>query len=383
MLVPIKIKKSKIKQKRRRIALTIILCCFLLLLYIILHAKDYEKNYQRNGFEIKEIFDKELNAYTFTISKEEKSWSFLVESKYKRRKKLIQSIELLEENETSCIILKSKKLKTYPQCIHEEQQIDFHLISDSLKEKLGESYFAKINHKNETYEKIDINTLDDHTYYIWNYKGFYRINKEKKETINIFEKDVYNLTNTISVKNYILIPDYNSSYYFNKFYVLNMKDGKTSTWDFKDSIYYDGYYLGSNNNSLFYVDKKTKTEWEFWPKKKKMRKIGTENKNGRILIDGDWEKVSMEELMNNQKKFKTKEKYQYEIEKGLYVNYINSNIRKKISNLDVKEIVSVIDNTVYYLVGDALYMYKEELGEVKLMNYFEWNFNYENMIFIN
>lgn len=382
MLRSIKSKKSKIKRTRRRVACIVLLSLLLILFYAIFHVRNYEKTYEQNGFQIKESYHKKEKSYTFEITKEEKAWSFVVEHKYQTKKKLINEINLVENDSASCIIPKSGKLTIYPQCLKENELIDFHLVEESLKEQIGLEYFKTEETKKESFEKIDIKSLDDNTYYIWNYKGFYKINKEDKKTISLFEKDIYNIVNVAQVKNYLLIPDYDASYYFNKFYIINMKNGKTNTWDIKDSIYFDGYYLGSHKNSLFYVDKKTKIEWEIVPKKKKMRKVGTEEKDGKILKNGEWEKISLNKLVNNTISFEEAKKYHYEIAEGLYRIYNVSNVKVKISNKEVKEIITEKDGKVYYIAGDSLYYYSIETGEVEIMSYFEWNFNYKNMIFI-
>ena len=130
------------------------------------------------------------------------------------------------------------------------------------------------------------------------------------------------------------------------------------------------------------MDKKTKIEWEVDPKKQRMRKVGTETKEGKIYQNGDWEKVNVTKIINDNSKFITEEIYHYEIEDGLYVSYLNQPNKKKISNNKVKEIVAIVEDTVYYIVGHSLYSYSEATGENEILSYFEWNFNYKNMIFI-
>lgn len=378
-----KIKKNKIKQKRRRIAFCILLILLVTLLYFFIRPKNYEKNYIRNDFEILEKYDKERKIYSFEITKNNNTWHFVVEDKYQQKKKLIKEVEIIEEKDTTCIIPKSEKLTTAPQCLEENLLIDYHLIKEEIKEKIDSSYFEEKEKINDTYEKIDIKYLNDKTFYIWNYKGFYQINKKNKENIKLFDKDIYNINNVVQINDYLLIPDYKESYYFNQFYLLNLKNGSLKTWELKESLYFDGYYLGSYKDSLFYVDKKMKIEWEILPKKKKIRKVGTENKEGKILEEGEWEKISLNKLSSNTYTFKKKEIYHYEIDNGLYVSYLDCDAKKKISNQNVKEIVKKEKDSVYYLADDSLYYYSENTGEILMMSYFEWNFNYKNMIFIN
>lgn len=378
----IKNKKSKVKQRRRRFALMMIFFLILSCWYLLTRAKNYEKTYQINEFTIVERFQKDVNAYRYEIKKENYTWHFVIKHKYINQKKLIQNIEIMENENTICIIPKSEQFSTYPQCIEENKPIDYHLVNHQMKEMLSEQYFIKNETQTDLYEKINIKNMDQNTYYIWNYKGFYKINKNSKENIVLFDKDIYNISNVAQVNHYLLIPDYQASFFFNKFYIINMDDGSKTTWEFKDSIYFDGYYLGSYDQSLFYVDRKTKIEWEIVPKKKKMRKVGTEKKDGKIWAEEEWKKLSLTKLTNDTLKFEYPNIYHYEIEKGLYVRYDGCESRKKISNQDVKEIVQEIGEKVYYLVGESLFYYSEETGEVEVMSNFEWNFNYKNMIFI-
>lgn len=382
MVLPIKNKKSKIKQKRRRIAFCLIVLFFLFICTFVFHARNYEKNYVLNDFMVKESYNKNQKVYTYEIKKEDSTWNFIIEHKYLTKKKLIHDIQVFEKDNTICIIPKSKKLTTYPECLEDKKQIDYHLVNDTMKENIKD-YIKETKEQKDTYEKIDIKNLLNHDYYIWNYKGFYRITKEKQETITLFSKDIYHINQVVQINHILVVPDYDASYYFNKFYLINMKDGKQSTWEFKNSLYFDGYYLGKNKNSLFYVDKKTKTEWELIPKKKKMRKIGTEEKEGKILVNGEWKKISLNKLVNNLAKFEAKEIYHYEINQGLYVSYLEQNNPIQISKKDVKEIVAIKENGIFYLVDDTLYYFSKEIGEVAIMSYFEWNFNNQNMIFID
>ena len=382
MLKASKNKIRKIKQKRRRNAFLVLLLIILIMGYFLFRPKNYVKRYFKNDFEILETYNKELKVYSFEITKNDQKWYFVVKHSYNQKRKLIEEVELIQEKNVTCIIPKSSKLKTYPQCMEEKNTIDYHLIPDEIKEKIDSQFFESREILKDNYEKIDIKYLNDQTFYIWNYKGFYRINKKQKENIKLFEKDIYNINNIAQINEFLIIPDYQESYYFNKFYIINLKDGSKKTWKLKESIYFDGYYLGSDKNSLFYVDKKTKTEWEFLPKKKKMRKIGTEAKDGKILKNGEWEKISLNKLTSNRYAFEKKEIYQYEIKDGLYVKYLDCPLKKKISNQNVKEIVKIEADKIYYLADEYLYLYSEATGEILLMSYFEWNFNYKNMIFI-
>ena len=41
------------------------------------------------------------------------------------------------------------------------------------------------------------------------------------------------------------------------------------------------------------------------------------------------------------------------------------------------------DEYIFYLKKDTLYVFNPLEGTKRLLDYFEWNFNYENMIYVN
>ena len=67
----------------------------------------------------------------------------------------------------------------------------------------------------------------------------------------------------------------------------------------------------------------------------------------------------------------------------LYLQYLDSSIKVKLSNQEITSIVHTSKDNVYYLINDTLYRYNLKYGETKIMKYQEWNINYKNLIFIN
>ena len=73
--------------------------------------------------------------------------------------------------------------------------------------------------------------------------------------------------------------------------------------------------------------------------------------------------------------------YNYTLEDNTLYKSVDR-YKVKVSNQKITEIVRIIDDTVYYLVDDTLYKYNEATGEVQLLKYKEWKYNYHNQIFI-
>lgn len=371
-------KKSNIKKRRRLIA---IVCIFLILIFIswlIFRKKDYTIEYEKNDYKIKETYNKEKDYYSFLISKGEKTYYTILPNSHFLSKKLIYEITTLETEEENCIKIFSNKLRFSPLCQKENTQISYHLVSEEMKEKLQEKE-KEIPLQKDVYNQIEINTLLYNDYYIWNYRGFYHLKNDTKETISLFEKDIYEPKLLAKVEDYLFIPDYNSEYFFEKVTLLNRKTGKQEIWKLKEPIYFDSIILGELDGFLYLVDKHEKVEWKINPKKKTMEKIGNE-KDGGTTYQNKWIDVSMTKLLNNDYTFKGIYPMEYKIENGLKAKIENQEILLK--EQSPTKIITTLEKGVFYLQDDILYTYQEEYGEVQIMKFFEWNFNSTNVIFI-
>lgn len=374
-------KKAKIKQRRRLALLLIIILIIALVLFFLFRRKDYTVTYSVNDYEITESYHKEEDYYSFIIKKGETERFAIVYNQHFSSKKNIEQITEYQTETESCITISSNKVRIEPLCTKEETQISYHLVSDEMKEKLGVTSETKEDTILTTYNNINVYHYRNHNYYIWNYRGFYHINENTTENIQLFDKDIYNPTLITQVNDTLVIPDYNADYYFDKVILLDMNTGRTTTWTLETSIYFDSAVLGVYQGDLYIIDKHEKTEWQLNIAKQKQERVGTEQKGGKIY-DHEWTNVTMNRLLYQENTFKGTTILEYNIkEDGLYA--IFDNHQMKIRESAPSKILSNTDNTVYYLVNDNVYSYNKEEGEKLLLNYFEWNFNSENVIFID
>lgn len=374
-------KKAKIKQRRRLALLLIIILIIAPVLFFLFQRKDYTVTYSVNDYEITESYHKEEDYYSFIIKKGETERFAIVYNQHFSSKKNIDQITEYQTETESCITISSNKVRIEPLCTKEETQISYHLVSDEMKEKLGVTSETKEDTILTTYNNINVYHYRNHNYYIWNYRGFYHINENTTENIQLFDKDIYNPTLITQVNDTLVIPDYNADYYFDKVILLDMNTGRTTTWTLETSIYFDSAVLGVYQGDLYIIDKHEKTEWQLNIAKQKQERVGTEQKGGKIY-DHEWTNVTMNRLLYQENTFKGTTILEYNIkEDGLYA--IFDNHQMKIRESAPSKILSNTDNTVYYLVNDNVYSYNKEEGEKLLLNYFEWNFNSENVIFID
>jgi len=196
--------------------------------------------------------------------------------------------------------------------------------------------------------------------------------------IKIFSKELYNINLVGYTKDYLVIADYDNNYTFNRFYTIDFKKGNLKKHDLNYDIYFDSYYLGHKNNEIYIVDNKEQKMYEFDAKKGELNKY-----RSSIYNRGEWEKVGIKTLINKNKQFTYLTNYNYEVnDNNLYLNYFDKNIKTLVSE-NITSLIHTEDKDVFYLKKDTLYHFNPEVGEEKLLTYFEWNFNYENTIFIN
>lgn len=357
--------------KKLIILISVIIIFFVFFLYMYFSPRDYEKKYEINKVNITERYNKEKAYYYFNLNYKNKNIEYVTTEKYTTKRGLINKVKIVEDENSICLIPSSEYHQTYPICTKDDAQILYTLTD------IGFEHKKAVKPTTELYKDININYLNNKSFLIWNYKGFNYINEDEQKEINILEKDVYNLGLVAQVDKYLLIPDYDSNHTFDKMFVLDLMTSKIDEWKLEYEIYFDSYIVGVENKSVFLFDKKNKQEYELRPDKKKMRKVAY-----KAIIEDEWQDLSLGDL-NKEIKFSRKNVYNYEVTNNvLYLSYLGGNNKILVSSKDVKEIVHVENDTVYYLVDDKLYMYNIAYGEVLLMDYFEWNFNYKNMIYI-
>lgn len=375
-------KKYKVKKSIKIIVILLFITIIaLLLITSIKKTKSYSLEYSIDNYDISENFDNKTNIYYYQITDGKQKYDFIYESPYIENKKLISKINKHTSKEYTCITIESSSIKSYPICNNGKQNVDYHLVDDKLKDELQEYY----KEQSEKKEKIDNYVIyNNEKMFIWNYKGFNYINDNKITKINIFKKDIYDIPLATKINEYILLPDYEQNYNFNKFYIINTKTLEVDEWEINYDISFNSYINGINYKSIYLTDIKNEKQYEIVPHKKRMRIVGNKYKDGIQYVHGKEEKIPMSELINKKIYFISNNPYVYKVEnKELYLNYLENQINTKITNTKIDKIVSDKKDEVYYMKEDTLYKYSLKTGEIKLIKYEEWSYNKTNSIFIN
>ena len=387
-MLHIDLKKNKGEaMKKYRLKKSALIFIFLILLIIIalillikslFTNKSYSLEYNIDDFDVSENYVSDEKVYYYQLTYEGTKYDFVYPSKYLKDKRLIDEIEPYTFEDYTCLIIESDYVESNPLCSYDGDQIDYRLIPEELELPVS----SKKSEEKDEYENYTIYNKDNKIL-IWNYKGFNYLNKGEIEKINLFDKDIYEVSIIARVNNYVIIPDYEQSYSFNRIFIINLDNLKVETWKIKYDISFDSYILGTNKESIYLMDKKNKTEYELVPHKKKMRIIATDNRNGILIKDGKEEKEPVNNIINSKEVFTYENKYHYTLKDNrIYLTYLDMKNETIISSDDVKEIIYIEEDAIYYLIKDTLYKYDLKYGETKLITFSEWNYNYQNSIII-
>ncbi len=362
----------------KKTKIIIIILTIVAIIIFFKHQKSYQLTYEKDNVTITEKYQKEMQSYLFNLTYDNFTYTTFKKQKMLFKRKLIDKIDIFKENDETCLVLKSTKISFYPLCKKNNEQISYALISDELKSKIN-IIMNEYNETTDEYENISIYNLLDNNFYIWNYKGFTHISQDKKEKINLVDKDIYQPKGIIKTKDYLFIPNYDFPSYYKKGTIIEAKTCKTFNWKLKKPIYFDQTILGIKNNTIYLLDKHEQIEWKINLDTKKMEKIGSNNKKG-VIYQNKWSSVSVNKMLNQNLTFQGLYPITFKNEnKQIYAEIENNNI------LFSKDDAYIIDNNfdnVYYLINDTLYMTNQLYEKIRLLKSFEWNFNYQNIIFV-
>lgn len=349
----------------------ILIFSFCIFLFLVLKPYNYKKEYYINNFKIIEKYNKKEKYYNFFIVFEEKLYSYIIKDNYNRKRELIKDVYIFSNEKEQCILPISDYINFFPLCSN-----DTNIYTYNLSKVTDVTFtYNKPNELNDIYNNITVNSINGESFLLYNYKGFYFINENENLNLSLFLNDIYNLELVYQKDEYLIVFDYQKEYYTKKLYIINITNGKFKEMNFDYEISYDSFVIGDYKDSIYLVDKKEEREYKINIKKRKIEIV-----DYQIIQNNKLVKTSYKNLINNDN-YDEENLYNYEIiNNKLYLNIEDNYIQ--ISNNDVNKIVKIINDTVYYLVNENLYMFNNTYGEVLLMKNFEWNFNNTNMIYI-
>ena len=340
--------------KKLRIFITFIAIIILIFIIFYFLPKNYEVKYKVSKYNIYQTYNKKTNVYTFNITTGKNEYVYALENKFKTKYYQIKKISIKDD------IL----------------YVDTFDLGNFYIKKTDDKYYFKNYdstydaNKIKTYKNIDIYN-NKNNIYVWNYTELLIINNNYK-SIKLFNSDMYDLPLKYQFKNYLIIPDYNSKYTFNKFYIINTDNNKVTNFSFKYDIYYNSYFMGDYKNNIYLYDMQNHLEYQINIYNETVEKV-----SNQVLKNDHFEKISTNKLDKGNVKFEYIKNFYYEIENEVlyFVTPVNKIIASK---LKVQNIVYSDENDCYFIANDTLYFVNKNLT-YKIMTYSEWNFNNNNI----
>lgn len=415
---------------KRILGMLVILCMFYFIIQVGFrylgsgHTVNYEikgNNYlievnEKATFKTKGEFD----SYYFTFKVNNKTFPFLTYKTFNKNDRVVKNVEYFKNDNYECIypIFKDEKQISDILCYYNGILYNYH----DLQNKSGElQKFAKDMEKygydfthfvDDTGKEIadedgqiviyPKNIAKNHYIGIDNYAGIYLINNylESKPLYNIkvFSNDCYEKIIESRASRYYVTADYNSTYDFNTFHVVDLVYNDQKTIKYHSTISFNSYIQGSVDGSIYLFDKNSKKQYKIDPKAGTVVEIGNEQTGIKYYNFGKWEHRKAVDAVNTPLYFNlySVESEDYErVDKvgndlsGYYYYYKkNGNeyqvYRSTIKDQDIKTYlftttnineISYLRDYVYYKEGNHLKYYQDMTGIRTIAYDKEFEFN--------
>ena len=369
--------------------------------------KSHEVKYEVDKYSIEEKFliEKRIHNYNITIKNKDEIYTFNINNKMNKRKKIIKDIKTYTEGNITCIIpIYKKNIDKEIYCNLNNVQVSKNYIKDNdnfkkILKKIKkyeidniETSTKKTNYENITYYKQNIENKE--AFILWNYKGIYIINNEEVKYQQFLDYDLYdNIMNTITSRYYVLFENTSVNGIENIHY-YDLKKDKYKIFKLEDKISKDSYINGVYDDKIYVTDKKKKVQYKIDIKKEKIEEIGNEelgyikyhNDEKEILNKSDFfmqevyfnDKYIDENDENNSEVIEKNNKLYYKTD-GIFQEKINNNSVLLFELDNIKE-WGVYKEDILLLRDNEVYLYNNKKGLNKILEYNELNYNYKNII---
>lgn len=272
---------------------------------------------------------------------------------------------------------------------------DVNMWVDSLNGKTSSKEVVTVYHDN---------LVEDHYVALTNYKGLYTISNDdgnKIFNVSLFSKDIYERTVSTQVGRYYLTANYDSNYDFTSFILVDIMYNDNLTLKYHSKISFDSYFMGVVEDSAYLYDKKNKKQYEIDVKHRKVVEIGNETVGIKMYKNGVWSDISVSELSNKNLYFDTANIVDIDttgyarVDKvgnkilGYYYFYRSTGNGYDVYRADVMNpklhtylfhtsnisSVQYVDDYVYYVDGNKIKYYQDQLGVRTLLKNSELAFN--------
>lgn len=393
--------------KKTKIILFVILIIIVLFQVKKIFINKYQIEYSINNYLVKEkYYKKEYHYYDLDISNKENNYLFTISHNFNKNKHIIKEIKTFKSNKLVCVLPVYKK------------KVDNNIIYCNLNgEGVSTSYLEESNNKDyqkikkkikkynvllptsdeykEEYKKVSVykrNLLDNHVYYLWDYKGLIVIDSDNNKYHKILDEDLYDNVVATTVNGYYVLFLNDSVRGIDNIYYYDYKKNKVKVMKIKRLLSSDIYINGVVDNLIYVTDKRNKKEYSIDIKREKIKEVDSEQtkyivyKNGEVSYLSKSDFLMNEQYFNGFNTFSGKEVWEdgnvfyYQVGDKIYRAYKSkknkSTLLLELDNIDAWE---VREGEVFLLKDDTLYSYTDSFGLRKIIKTNELKYNYQNI----
>lgn len=375
-------------------------------------VKQHKVIYKINNFDIIEtmnIKDKK-HYYTFDIKKGKEEYSYEIENKIHKRKKIIKDIKYFKSEGITCIIpiYKNNKEKEI-YCRQNNEQVSKELLKDdtSYQEILDKAKKYNVSNLNSSstkkeYKNITIysgNIPPEYTIIIWNYKGIVVMNSDSNKYYQFLDYDLYDNIMATTTDHYFVLFENTSVNGIENIHYFDIKKNKYKVFSMKEKISKDSYINGVIKDTIYVTDKKKEKQYAIDISKELITEVGNEEDSFIMYIDNQEKKIGKREFLKEKQYFNEKRIIDEKITKdgelfkedSIYYFKENNIFYKQLENYNRIQLFEAKENIdewqiykkdIILLKDEELYLYQDNSGLNKLLEYNELKYNKQNIYYL-
>lgn len=386
-------------KKYKLFILLIVLIILIIVLKQILtfNSITYKLNIDNNKINIKETYK---DNYYIELTFNKKIYPFRIYKNLNKRK-IIKNAFIYKDDSVECVLpIIDNSLYTDMMCFKDDILYDYNSIKGEFSDldKYVESIdlYNSNNFDNTILDTkivgtVKYNTFDnfDKITAITTYNGLF-INGE---SIELFEKDIYNNKLNAFIDGYYITADYESTYTFRYFYIVNLNTKEIRKLESKIEISYDSYIEGIVDDKLYIYDKDNENQYEIDIENNEIKLISSD-KYIKYYNNKKWEKMNKTKANNEiYFNYETLDNYftDYDLVKEsdeYYYLFKKDGISYKLYRVDKNNIevykylldvpttdIKFNDNYLYYIYKNKLYYYSDSALIKTILENSELEFN--------
>lgn len=349
--------------------------------------------------------------YQYKVHGKNHIFHFQIFYNFNKSNRVIEDIAYFQNDDLECIlpIFKDNIILSDIMC-YRGNQFTYYYNLKGVSKELDQFANSISNYKVSNFipsnEVTDIehlnvykeNLIKNHYIEVTNYTGIYNVSSNFNSVvykISLYNQDIYNQKIGIFTGQYYLSADYNQSFEFNKFNVVDFVNLDTYTITSNTAISLDSYIQGIVDGKIYLYDKDNQKQYEINIAKKTVTLIGTTEI--KYYHNQEWTTMTIGQA-NDELLFDVETSYSDDtyvrIDKvgndyGYYYLYLKTDhgydvYRKDIKDEEnfmylysTKEIDNIfyIQNYVYFITENTAKVYHDSFGVRPLVKYNEMEFN--------